>query len=49
VPPASYTRMDEGPWPCDEEGPLPQPTALEERIIAPYRMQQYIMVCRPGR
>ena len=48
VPPCSYVRVDEGPAPVDALGPLPELTALEERIVAPYRLHQYIVVCRPG-
>jgi hypothetical protein len=48
VPPGSYVRVDEGPWPTDEHGPLPELTALEERCLAPFRVQQYVVLCRPG-
>ena len=48
VPQGSYVRVDEGPWPTDDQGPLPELTALEERCLAPFRMQQYVVLCRPG-
>jgi hypothetical protein len=50
VPSMSYVRVDEGPWPlgADDGLPLPRLTALEERIIAPYRLHQHIIICRPG-
>ena len=48
IPPASLVRLDTGPWPEDDDGPLPVPTFIEATIIAPYRPLRSIVTCRGG-
>ena len=47
VPPRSLVRVDTGPWPSDDVGPLPHLTMVEEALVSPVTVLRRVMVMRP--
>lgn len=47
VPPRSLVRVDAGPWPSDDEGPLPVLTTVEVALVTPVSVARNVMVVRP--
>jgi hypothetical protein len=48
VPPRSLVRVDTGPWPTDQHGPLPRPTHVEELLLSSAPPLRRIFVMRPA-
>ena len=48
VPPANLVRLDQSPWPADEEGPLPVPTYQEATVLGAWRVLRSVMILGGG-
>jgi hypothetical protein len=46
VPPRSLVCIDTGPWPCDDVGPLPLMTQVEEALVAPVTVHSRVYIMR---
>ena len=46
IPPRSLVCVDTGTWPCDDVGPLPEMTAVEEALVAPVTVLSRVMIMR---
>ena len=47
VPPRSLVRVDTGPWPVDDTGPLPSPTYVERLLLSSVTPSRRVVVLRP--
>lgn len=48
VPPRSLVRVDTGPWPTDDDGPLPVLTPTKVALVTPVSVARYVTVFRPS-